>query len=161
MAAADYFLKLDGIEGESQDSKHKNEIQISSYTFGATQQGSFSQGTGGGSGKVQMQDFQFTVPTNKSSPKLFAACATGQHIKTAILTVRKAGKEQQEYLKYTFSNVLVSSYNTLGNGDNILPADQITLNFAKLDIEYKQQSEDGTLSGTVKSGYDVQQNKGY
>lgn len=159
MAAVDYFLKIDGIEGESQDSKHKSEIEIQSFSFGATQTGSFAAGGGGGAGKVNMQDFHFTVPVNKASPKLLLACASGQHIKKAILTVRKAGKEQQEYLKYTFSDILVSSYQTGGGGGDILPVDQISLNFAKIEQEYKEQKADGTLAGSVKAGWDLKQNK--
>jgi type VI secretion system secreted protein Hcp len=159
MAAADYFLKIDGIEGESQDSKHKAEIEIQSFSFGATQTGSFAAGGGGGAGKVSMQDFHFTVPVNKSSPKLMLACASGQHIKKAVLTVRKAGKEQQEYLKYTFSDILVSSYQTGGGGGDVMPVDQISLNFAKIEHEYKEQKADGTLGGSVKAGWDLKQNK--
>jgi type VI secretion system secreted protein Hcp len=159
MAAADYFLKIDGIEGESQDSKHKAEIEIQSFSFGATQTGSFAAGGGGGAGKVSMQDFHFTVPVNKSSPKLMLACASGQHIKKAVLTVRKAGKEQQEYLKYTFSDILVSSYQTGGGGGDVMPVDQISLNFAKIEQEYKEQKADGTLAGSVKAGWDLKQNK--
>jgi type VI secretion system secreted protein Hcp len=159
MAAADYFLKIDGIEGESQDSKHKAEIEIQSFSFGATQTGSFAAGGGGGAGKVSMQDFHFTVPVNKASPKLMLACASGQHIKKAVLTVRKAGKEQQEYLKYTFSDILVSSYQTGGGGGDVMPVDQISLNFAKIEHEYKEQKADGTLAGSVKAGWDLKQNK--
>ena len=159
MAAADYFLKIDGIEGESQDSKHKSEIEIQSFSFGATQTGSFAAGGGGGAGKVHMQDFHFTVPVNKASPKLMLACASGQHIKKAVLTVRKAGKEQQEYLKYTFSDVLISSYQTGGGGGNVMPVDQVSLNFAKIEHEYKEQKADGTLGGSVKAGWDLKQNK--
>jgi type VI secretion system secreted protein Hcp len=159
MAAADYFLKIDGVEGESQDSKHKAEIEIQSFSFGATQTGSFAAGGGGGAGKVSMQDFHFTVPVNKASPKLMLACASGQHIKKAVLTVRKAGKEQQEYLKYTFSDILVSSYQTGGGGGDVMPVDQISLNFAKIEQEYKEQKADGTLAGSVKAGWDLKQNK--
>jgi type VI secretion system secreted protein Hcp len=159
MAAVDYFLKIDGIEGESQDSKHKQEIEIQSFSFGATQTGSFAAGGGGGAGKVHMQDFHFTVPVNKASPKLMLACASGQHIKKAVLTVRKAGKEQQEYLKYTFSDILVSSYQTGGGGGDVMPVDQISLNFAKIEQEYKEQKADGTLAGSVKAGWDLKQNK--
>jgi type VI secretion system secreted protein Hcp len=159
MAAVDYFLKIDGIEGESQDSKHKAEVEIQSFSFGATQTGSFAAGGGGGAGKVHMQDFHFTVPVNKASPKLMLACASGQHIKKAVLTVRKAGKEQQEYLKYTFSDLLVSSYQTGGGGGDVLPVDQISLNFAKIETEYKEQKADGTLAGSVKAGWDLKQNK--
>ena len=159
MAAADYLLKIDGVEGESQDSKHKAEIEIQSFSFGATQTGSFAAGGGGGAGKVSMQDFHFTVPVNKASPKLMLACASGQHIKKAVLTVRKAGKEQQEYLKYTFSDILVSSYQTGGGGGDVMPVDQISLNFAKIEQEYKEQKADGTLAGSVKAGRDLKQNK--
>src|SRR5260370_38577759 len=109
MAAVDYFLKLDGIPGESTDSKHKNEIDIESWSWGQANSGSHAYGGGGGAGKVSMHDFSFTMRINKASPKLFLACATGQHIKGAILTCRKAAKEQQETLKINFRYPLVRS----------------------------------------------------
>jgi type VI secretion system secreted protein Hcp len=105
-----------------------------------------------------MQDFHFTMRVNKASPKLFLACANGEHIKTAVLTCRKAGKDQQEYLKWTFSNVIVSSYQTGGSGGNVVPVDQISLNFTKVETEYKAQKPDGTLEGPIKTGYDVKAN---
>src|SRR5712691_1971915 len=101
MAAVDYFLKIDGIEGESQDSKHKGEIDLESFSWGETQSGTHAAGGGGGAGKVSMQDFHFVMRVNKASPKLLQACAGGQHIPKAILTCRKAGKDQQEFLKIT------------------------------------------------------------
>jgi type VI secretion system secreted protein Hcp len=155
--AVDYFLKLDGIEGESKDSKHSKEIEIGSFSFGATQTGSFGGMGGGGVNKVNMQDFHFTIPTQKASPKLLLACATGDHIKNAILTCRKAGKEQQEFLKYTFTDLLVSSFQTGGSSDS--PMDQVSLNFAKIEVEYKEQLETGQLGGSIKAGYDLKQMK--
>ena len=89
--AFDCFLKLDGIEGESHDSKHKNEIDVQSWSWGQSQTGTHGSGGGGGAGKVSMQDFHFVMGVNKSSPKLMLACATGEHIKKAVLTCRKAG----------------------------------------------------------------------
>ena len=160
MAAADYFLKLDGIDGESADSKHKGDIDLQSFSWGASNAGSFSAGGGGGSGKVSMQDFHFVMNMNKASPKLMLTCATGEHIKKAVLVCRKAGTEQQEYLKVTFSDVLVSSYQTgasAGGGSG--PTDQISLNFAKVEFEYKEQKVDGSLGGAIKAGYDVKANK--
>src|SRR5712692_10106681 len=131
MAIADYFLKLDGVEGEAQDSKHKNEIDLESWSWGETQTGAHAAGGGGGAGKVAMQDFHFVMSVNKASPKLMLACATGEHVKKAVLTCRKAGKEQQEYLKITMSDLLVSSYQTGGSGHGgVLPTDQISLNYS-------------------------------
>jgi type VI secretion system secreted protein Hcp len=160
MASVDYFLKIDGIEGESKDSKHKGEIDLTSWSWGQSNTGTFAAGGGGGGGKVSMQDFEFTMPVNKATPKLIKACATGQHIKKAVLTCRKAGKEQQEYLKITFSDLLVSSYQTGGSsGDNVIPEEHVSLNFAKIEYEYREQKQDGSLGGAVKAGYDLKLNK--
>jgi type VI secretion system secreted protein Hcp len=154
--AVDYFLKIDGIDGESKDSKHSGEIDLESFSWGETQTGSHAFGGGGGAGKVQMQDFHFVMKANKASAKLFLACAEGEHIKKGVLVCRKAGKEQQEFLKVTMSDLLVSSFQTSGSshGDEV-PTDQISLNFSKIEYEYKDQKADGTLGGTTKAGYDV------
>ena len=159
MAAVDYFLKLKGIDGESTDSKHKGSIDIESWSWGEVNQGSHAGGGGGGAGKVSMQDFHFTMRTNKASPKLMLACATGDHIPEALLTCRKAGKEQQEYLKIKFTDLLVSSYQTGGASESIIPLDQISLNFSKIEFEYKEQTDKGGLGGAVKAGYDLKANK--
>jgi len=158
--ATDFFLKLDGIPGESKDAKHPAEIQLESWSWGESNAGTFGSGGGGGAGKVSMQDFNFTMSVNIASPKLMLACAAGDHIKSAILTCRKAGGMQQEYLKITFSEVLVSSYQIGGSGgSDMLPVDSISLNFTKLEYEYKPQKPDGTLDAATKVGYDVKANK--
>ena len=160
MAAVDYFLKIDGIDGESQDAKHKGEIELFSWSFGATQGGTSSGGGGGGGGKVSMQDFHFVMRVNKSTPKLFLACAGGDHIKNAILTCRKAGKDQQEYLKWTFSDFLVSSYQTGGSASSdVVPMDQISLNFSKIQTQYQEQKSDGSLGGAITAGWDLKANQ--
>jgi type VI secretion system secreted protein Hcp len=157
--AVDYFLKIEGIDGESQDDKHKNEIDLLSWQWGATQQGTSSGGGGGGAGKVNMQDFNFVMMANKASPLLMKACATGQHVKKATLTCRKAGTDQQEYLKIVMSDLLISSYQTGGSGSDVVPVDQIAMNFAKIEFEYKPQKPDGSLDSPVKAGYDLKLNK--
>jgi type VI secretion system secreted protein Hcp len=158
--AVDYFLKLDGIEGESHDDKHKNEIDLHSWSWGETQTGTHSAGGGGGAGKVDMQDFHFVMSVNKASPKLMLACASGEHIKKATLTCRKAGKDQQPYMTVVMSDLLVSSYQTGGSGHgNEVPNDQISLNYAKIEWEYKEQKPDGTLGGAIKAGWDLKANK--
>lgn len=160
MAAVDYFLKLEGVEGESQDHKHKGEIDLESWSWGETQAGTHGGGGGGGAGKVSMQDFHFVMKVNKASPKLLLACANGEHIKKAVLTCRKAGKEAQEFLKMTLSDLLVSSFQTGGSGHgDIVPTDQISLNYSKIEYEYKEQKPDGTLGGVVKAGWDLKSNK--
>jgi type VI secretion system secreted protein Hcp len=160
MAAVDYFLKIDGIEGESQDATHKGEIQLGSWSWGATNTGTMQAGGGGGGGKASMQDFSFTMPVNKATPKLVQKLASGEHIKRAVLTCRKAGKTPQEYLKITFEDIIVSNYSTAGSGDgNAIPDEHISLNFAKIIFEYREQKADGTLGGAVTASHDMKRNQ--
>lgn len=149
--AVDYSLKLDGVEGEFKDSKHQNEIEISSFSFGATQTGSFSTG-GGGTGKCQIRTF--ISPYRRK--RLARSCC--YPAPRQIIFRRQslpAGKEQQEFLKYTFTDLVVSSFQTGGSSET--PMGQVSLNSAKIEVEYKEQKPDGTLGGSVKAGYDLKQ----
>ncbi len=156
--AVDIFLKLDGIDGESKDAKHKGEIDVESFSFGATHPGSTSGGTGSGAGKVSMQDFSFTTQVNKASPKLFLACASGQHIKSALLTVRKAGGQQQDFLKITLSDVTVSGYHEGAAEAAAMPTDQVSLNFSKIHVSFGGQRPDGSPDTPVTAGWDLKKN---
>jgi type VI secretion system secreted protein Hcp len=160
MAQVDFFLKIDGIPGESHDSKHKGEIDVETWSWGESQSGTMSHGGGGGAGKVSMQDFAFTMRVNKASPKLILACASGTHIKSALLTVRKAGGKQEEFLKYTFTDVLISSYNTHGDQGSPVPMEHVTFNYTKMQVEYAEQKKDGGLEGYVSANWSVKENKG-
>jgi len=160
MAVVDYFLKIDGIQGESTDAKHKNEIDLESWSWGETNSGTHAGGGGGGAGKVTMRDFHFTMRINKASPKLFLACAGGDHIKVANLVCRKAGKQQQEYLKIKFSDLLISTYETGGSTGEVVPVDQISFNFSKIEITYSAQKPDGTLEAPVIAYWSVKDNTG-
>ena len=159
MAAVDYFLKVDGIDGESTDDKHKNEIDVESWSWGESNSGTHAGGGGGGAGKVSFQDISFASRVSKASPKLMLACATGQHIKKAVLTCRKAGGDQQEYMIWTFSDLLVSSFQIGGSQGDVVPVEQVSLNFSKVEFEYKPQKPDGSLDAPVKAGYDLKLNK--
>ena len=148
-AASDYFLKIDGVDGESSDQSHKGEISIESFSWGMSNSGSMTGG-GAGAGKVQFQDFHFTKTVDKSSPVLMEKVATGEHIKDVKLTVRKAGSDQQTYLVITLKEVMVSSYSASGStGD--APVEEISLNFEKIEMEYITQNPDGTASESHKS----------
>src|SRR5262249_8050143 len=162
MAAVDYFLILEGIKGETEDHKMKGKgaIDIESWSWGASQSGTGASGGGHGAGKVSMQDFHFVMKINKASPDVMLSCAEGRHIKTAELVCRRAGKDQQEFFHVKMTDVLVSSFQTGGSGhSDIVPTDQVSLNFAKIEFAYKPQKQDGTLDAAVKAGWDVKANK--
>jgi type VI secretion system secreted protein Hcp len=157
LAAVDYFLKIDGIAGESTDAKHKDEIQLEAFSWGLTNEGSAGAGAGKASGKVQLQDLSFTMKYNKASPTLMLACAKGQHIKVATLTARKAGKGQMDFLVYKFTDVLISAYHEGGAQD--IPLDQISIAFGKVEVEYRTQKATGAAGPSVTGGWDFLKNK--
>jgi type VI secretion system secreted protein Hcp len=157
-AAVDYFLKIDGIDGESIDNTHRGEIIIESFSWGMSNAGTFAGGGGGGAGKVSMQDIHFTRRLDKASPLLMLACATGQHIPTAKLTCRKTGGDgsQVEYYTITLTNVLVSSVSTGGSSSDPLPTESISLNFTKIEWVYVPVGADGKPGEPVRAEYDLE-----
>ena len=157
--AVDMFLKLDGIEGESKDDKHKNEIDIQSFSWGLSQTGSFGAGGGGGTGKVAVHDISITKFVDKSSPALMLHCANGKHIQNALITIRKAGEHPLEYLKIKLSDIIVSGVQDAGHGGGDLLSENLSLNFGQVRVEYQEQSKTGGPEGGPKLfGWDVKAN---
>ena len=173
MAAVDYFLKIDGIKGESQDASHKDEIDIISFSWGMAQQGTAAKGGGMGAGKVAVHDISVTKQVDMASPKLFDACATGKHIASAQLTCRKAGGSAIEYWTIKLTDILISSIrqapptfeyggltNTTGanassNAGSLLHDEIVTINYSAYEASYKGQQKDGTAGGAVTSKLNV------
>lgn len=150
MAQVDYFLKIDGVDGESKDDRHTGEMELASFNWGETNSGN----GGAGVGKTVPQDFQFAKRVDKASPKLFIACATGEHFKKAVLVARRAGSEQLDFLKLTLEDLSVTSYQLGGAADSdTVPMDQVALRFAKLEVSYKAQKADGSLDAEIKQKY--------
>jgi type VI secretion system secreted protein Hcp len=153
------FLKLDGIKGESQDAKHKNEIELASFSWGVGQSAAPAGAGRGGAGKVQFTDLEVAGPVSRASPILFLACATGQHIKEGLLSVRKSGAKQVEYLKIKLTDILVTGYDQTRNDEDDRPLDVISFNFSKFEYSYYPQKADGSLDAPVTAGYDLKRNK--
>ena len=157
--ATSIFARIGTIKGESRDAKHKDEIEVLSWAWGLSQTGAAGHGGGGGAGKASFHDFTFTHHVDKASPLLMKACATGTHIKDATITVRKAGKGQQEYLVITMTDVLVSSVSTTVSAEGDATMESVGLAFAKVDLEYKPQKADGSVEPGVHFTYDLKANK--
>jgi len=165
--AVDLFLKLDGIPGESVDREHKGEIVLESFSWGETNASSHvAAGSGAGAGKVSMQDFHFTARVSVATPKLMLFCANGQHIKTGVMTVRKAGEQspgaetggQFEFLFYKFQNVIITSVQEAGDTSD-RPLDAVSFAFQKINVEYKEQTAAGGIGTTVDFAWDLTANK--
>jgi type VI secretion system secreted protein Hcp len=155
--ASDIFAKLGDIKGESIDDKHKDEIEVLSFSWGVSNAGSMGHGTGGGEGKATFHDLSFTHKFDKASPVLMQACATGVHLKEATITFRKAGKGQQEFLVVKMNDVIVTSVTQGGASDGA--SENVSIGFAKVNVEYKPQKADGSLEAGIHFKYDLKAQK--
>jgi len=156
--ASDIFAKLGDIKGESLDDKHKDEIELLSWSWGVTNAKAPLTGSGGGKGKATFHDLSFTHKIDKASPLLLKGCATGQHLKEATITRRKAGKGQQEYLVIKMNDVVITSVAEEDDGGSG-QVEAVTLAFAKVDLEYRPQKQDGSLDAGIHFKFDLKANK--
>ncbi|WP_211443019.1 Hcp family type VI secretion system effector [Collimonas humicola] len=157
--AQDIFIKIAGIEGESGDDKHKNEIEVSNWSWEIRQDTNMHSGSGGGAGKATVEDLTFEHFVDRSSPNLMKYCLSGKHIDTAVLVVRKAGGNPLEYLKLTMSDVIVTMVKPSGSSKDERISEHVRLSFAKVMQEYMVQNAQGGSGGAVTASYDIKANK--
>ena len=154
--AANYFLKFDpDIKGESMQTGYEGQIEILSYSWGVTQAGGYSYGSGGTSAKANLQDLSVTFRMCPASPKLMQYSATGKHLTSAVLTALQASETPQKYLEITLTDVVISSYQTGGSGDD-KPIESMTLNFAKIKKEYFKQDDKGAVTSAATGQWNQQ-----
>ena len=159
--ALDMFLKMsNGISGESKDKDKANvgDIDVLAWSWGCSQSGTFHQGGGGGAGKANVQDISLTKWIDKASPKLQFACLKGTHINEAVLNVRKAGDAPYVYLKITMTKCLITSVSTGGSGGEDRLTENVSINFAKVKVEYFEQGDTGAVSAAGDFTFDVEAN---
>ena len=156
--ATKIFAKIGDIKGESVDSKHKNEIEVLSFSWGVANAGSTGSGSGGGTSKPTFQDLLIVHDIDNATPALLKACATGQHITDATITHRKAGKGQQEYLIIKLNDVTIAAVSHAGAEDQPY-AESVSLKFAKVDFHYRKQRTDGSLEPGEHFQFDLKANK--
>ena len=156
--ASDIFAKIGDIKGESPDAKHKGEIEVLSFSWGVTNAANIGAGGGAGAGRATFNDLSFTHTIDKASPKLLEACATGAHLKEGTITRRKAGKGQEEYLIIKMNDIIVTSV-SLGDSSGGAGSENVSLAFAKVDLEYRPQNPNGTLEPGIHFKFDIKANK--
>jgi|SRR5262245_52201819 len=155
--ATDIFAKIGTIKGESNDAKHKEEVEVLSWSWGLSHLVAPDSAGGGAAGKATFSDFNFTHHIDKASPVLMQACATGEHIQEATITVRRAGKGQQEYLILKMNDIIITSVQpSIGGQDGL---EGVTLRPAKVDFEYRPLKADGSLDAGLHFKYDIKMNK--
>jgi type VI secretion system secreted protein Hcp len=150
------FLEIDGITGESTDNRHKDQIELLSWSWGASNTTSAGSG-GSGAGKVQFQPFVFTHRYDKASPKLMLACASGRHFPKAVLHESKPGGNPGDFLMIRFDEIFINAVMPGDQGQG--PTEMVTLTANKIHVEYKPQKPDGSFDTAVTMGWDIKSNQ--
>lgn len=156
--AVDMFIKIGDIKGESKDKKHGKEIDVLAWSWGVSNSGNAQVGGGAGAGKVNVQDLSFTKYIDSATCPLLLAASNGKHYKEALLTVRKAGDKPVEYLKIKMEEVLITSLSTGGSGGEDRLTENVSLNFAKVSVDYTPQKDDGSADTTIPYSWDIAAN---
>ncbi len=156
--AVDMFIKIGDLKGEARDKGHAGEIDVLAWSWGASNSGNAHMGGGQGAGKVNVQDLSFTKYIDKSTPDLMLNCCNGKHIPEAKLTIRKAGETPLEYLTITMNDLIVTSVSTGGSGSEDRLTENVTLNFAKVKVNYVEQTEKGAAGAKPQMGWDIAAN---
>jgi type VI secretion system secreted protein Hcp len=156
--AVDMFIKIGDIKGEAQDKDHMEEIDVLAWSWGLSQSGTTHTGSGSGAGKVNVQDLSFTKYIDKSSPDLMLACCNGKHYPEAVLLVRKAGEKPLDYVKIKMEPVIISSVSTGGSGGEDRLTENVTLNFGKVTVDYKEQTKTGSGGAAPTMTWNIAEN---
>jgi type VI secretion system secreted protein Hcp len=158
--ASDFFLKLDGITGESTDAGYTGQIEIESFSIGASQAAMSSTSAVGGltGARADLTDLSISKSLDKSSPTLFNYCTTGKHIKTATICVCGANEAKEVYLQYDLTDVVISSISTSGASGGVRPSESVSLRFATITVSYTPYASDGTKGATVKAMWNTVKN---
>ncbi|MBI4329091.1 MAG: type VI secretion system tube protein Hcp [Chloroflexi bacterium] len=161
--AFDAFIKLGSIAGESTDLiKHKDWIDIASFSFGVTQPASaVTSRLAGTAERASFSNFTIVKTLDKASPMLMLACASGEHIPEVTIQFQRAEGGRQQYLEYKMTDVVISSVRPGGNakGGEVLPLEEVSFSFSKIELGYIPQKADGTADAAVLGGWDLAQNK--
>lgn len=157
MADRDYFLKLDGIEGEAQDKVHKNEVRLFDFDFSMAKRGTQAHY---GVGRPVFEDISFTAPIDRSYPKIEEALAHNATISKVVLTCRKAGSSQMDFFTITFWDVYVKSCRIAVESADAVPHAEFSISFRKTEVQYREQTDKGTLGGAISAGYDIGAGRG-
>jgi len=160
--AADMFLKIDGIKGESTDADHKDWLEIESFSWGVHQSASARVSTAGGAttARADFGDLTIVKMLDSASPLIALACASGSHIKEVVIELMRAGGNKRvKYMEYKLSECIISSV-SMGGGGNSIPVETVSFNYGKITWTYtKQERAGGGGGGNVPGGWDLMENK--
>ena len=155
----DFFIKIDGIAGESKDSKHAGQIDVLNWGYAVSQSSSANTGGGGGVGKAHFSELVFTHYIDKSTPNLMKYCASGKHIPSVELSCCKVGDGQQEYMKVVMTDVLITHVRPTGDSSSPRVMEEVGISYSTIKVEVKEQNANGSMGAAVTGAWDVKENK--
>lgn len=153
----DYFLQLDDIKGDSTDAAYTDLISINTFHWLVQNASPVTYSGGSGAGKTVLGDMVVTKQVDIASIPLALVCATGQHLKKAVLRVIAQGYGPRYDI--TLTDVLVASVTQHGQSSDNVIMETIQLSYEKIEWSYYQQDNKGQVTQTITGGYDVKKQR--
>jgi type VI secretion system secreted protein Hcp len=157
--ACNVFIQISGLEGESSDDRHCGWLEVTQYDFNVRQKVSRTAGSAGGASaeRADFSQFGFTKLMDKTSPLLAVACAAGTRFDTIVVELCRAGGEKFRFMRYTFTNCVISAFHTSSDGD--FPEDDVSFAYGKVDWCYTLQNRaTGWAAGNVACVWSLEKN---
>jgi len=152
--SSDVHIKFEGVDGEATHKDHKGEIEVLSWSWNVTNDSGSRMGGGSGKGKGDPGAFSFMHAYDKASPVLAKKCAQGVHFPSVIVTARKSGEGQKDFLKVTMKEVFIAAVSPSGGGNGEI-MESVSMTYGDVEFAYKPQDEKGGLGGEVKFGWNA------
>lgn len=144
------FLSIDTIKGESRDDKHRDWIEIKSFSQDLVQPRSATASTSGGqtAARVNMSPVEIVKSIDLATTALHQAAANGTTFPKARIEFMRADKDGNaiNYYAVELLNVLVHRV-TASVDDEGMPQEVVHLSFGAIRWTYNQQKPEGGVGG--------------
>ena len=157
--SVEILMKIPGVDGEAQTSGHVKDIELHSFSMGASNPSGVSSGTGSGAGKVDISSLSIQKSVDLSSAKLFQQCCAGKHFDEATIVCREAGGESPvDYWTIKLKQVYIDNVSWGASSGGGKPSESVSISFAEIKFEYYSQDEKGAKKDKVAGGWNVKTN---
>jgi len=159
--AVDMFMKIEGVDGESTDDKHKKWIELLSFNHGVSQPTSGASASGGRTGgRADFDDFAAVKTIDNSTPDLNIKCAKGEHIPKIEVECCLATGDKHTFMKYTMEDCIVTSVRPGGSSEGeTRPVEEATFGYGKIKWEYTAIDHKGAPGATTDRTWNLEENK--
>jgi type VI secretion system secreted protein Hcp len=128
------------VKGEATTPGHEEHINVLSWQWGVSAASSLDATAA--TARRSWRALSVTKGIDSATTSLMAALATNDEVKEAVLTMRRAGGNAQDYFTITLkeARLIQIEHSVAASGDT---QEELRIAFRKVEVEYRQQEQSG------------------